>query len=389
MSPAERRGGGARFSVVVVEPTNRARTRLLRYLRDAVEAEAFSSIDALQQEIDLTAPWILVFGPSYGDEVGIKDVERLAQAYPSVGTILVVDQLSTEILQRALRAHIGDVLPGSGGANELQEAIARVAESLGGSPLSSPRGRREDLGRLVTVVSTKGGAGKSVVATDLGVLLAQTGRPTALVDADLQFGDIAIMLRLAPTHTIVDVMAAIRRLDPELLQELILRHEPSGLLVLPAPVEPAFADQIGAADVVRIVDTLRSFCDHVVVDTAPHLTDLVLALVEESDDILLVCPPEVPSVKNARLAVQTLRLLNVPLSKLRLVLNRSSTKGRLDRDEVEQALQLKAEVDIPDDPAVPDAINQGLPVVLAAPRSPAAKGYRKLAQLVLSNESRL
>ncbi len=390
MSTTHTSGSGDRFSVAVVEPTNRSRSRLVRLLKDALDVEAFPSIDVLQQEIDLSAPWILLFGPSYGDEPGIKEVQTLGQTHPLVGTVLIVDDLSTELLQRALRAQIGDVLRGPGEANELLESIARVADSLGGSPLSAAREHRDDLGRLITVVSTKGGAGKSVVASNIGVLLAQeTGRPAALLDADLQFGDIAIMLRIAPRHTIVDVMGVIRRLEPAVLQDLLLRHEPSGLLVLPAPVEPAFADQVGATDLVRIVNTLRSFCDYVVVDTAPQLTDLVLALLEESDDILLVCPPEVPTVKNAKLALQTFRLLNIPLSKVRLVLNRSTTKGKLDAGEVEKALQLKVEVEVPADSAVPQAVNEGVPVVMAAPRSPAAKGYRKLAQLVLSSESRL
>ncbi|HEX2272376.1 MAG TPA: P-loop NTPase [Acidimicrobiales bacterium] len=390
MSTAPNPSGDARFPVAVVEPTNRARGRIMRLLKDALDVDAFPSIEAVQQEIDLNTPWILVFGPSYGDDAGVKEVQRLAQAYPLARTVLIADDLSTELLQRALRAHIGDVLPAFADANELLEAIARVADSLGGTPVPSAGGKRDNLGRLITVVSTKGGAGKSVVASNVGVLLAQeTGGSAALVDADLQFGDIAIMLNVPPEHTIVDVMGVIRRLEPEMLRDLLLPHDPSGLLVLPAPVEPAFADQVGAADLVRIVNTLRVFCDYVVVDTAPQLNDVVLALLEESDDILLVCPPEVPSVKNARLALQTLRLLNIPLSKVRLVLNRSTTKGKVDPREVEKALQLKAEVEVPVDSAVPQAVNEGLPVVLAAPRSAAAKGYRKLAQLLVAGEPRV
>ncbi len=390
MSATQAPGSDTRFSVAVVEPTNRARSRLVRLLKDALDVDAFPSIEVAQQEIDLGSPWILVCGPSYGDEAGVKEVQSLAQVHPLLGTVLIVDQLSTELLQRALRAQIGDVLQGPGEANELLESIARVADSLGGSPLSAARGHRGDLGRLVTVVSTKGGAGKSVVASNVAVLLAeQTGGSAALVDADLQFGDIAIMLNLAPEHTIVDVMHAIRRLEPDVLRDLLLRHDPSGLLVLPAPVEPAFADQVGAADLVRIVNTLRRLCDYVVVDTAPQLTDVVLALLEESDEILLVCPPELPTVKNAKLALQTFRLLNIPLNKVRLILNRSTTKGKLDARNVEQALQLNADVEVPADAAVPQAVNEGVPVVLSAPRSAAAKGYRKVAELVISNEPRL
>lgn len=375
------------FSVAVVEPTNRARTRIVRLLKEAIDVDAFPSIEAMQRDVDLEAPWIVVFGPSYSADGGIKEVQRLAQAHASVGTLLVVDELGAEVLQQALRAHIGDVLEAPREANELLEAVARVADSLGGRAVAAAHRPDQELGRLITVVSTKGGAGKSVVASNLGVLLAQrTGNRTALVDADLQFGDAAIMLSLAPEHTIVDVMTVIRRLGPEVLGEILLRHDASGLWVLPAPIEPAFADQIGAADLVRIVNTLRAFCAYVVVDTAPQLNEIVLALLEECDNILLVCPPEVPSIKNAKLALQTFRLLNIPLSKVVLVLNRSTKKGKIDGRDIEQALQLKAEGEIPSDAAVSDSVNEGTPVVLYAPRSPAAKGLRKLADLVQTNE---
>jgi pilus assembly protein CpaE len=380
-------GGSTEFPVAVVEPVNRARTRLLRMLKDTLDVDDFATADALQGEVDLTSPWILVFGPSYADEAGVKEIQRLVLSHRHVGTVLVVDGLSTELLQHALRAQIGDVLEVPRDANELLESIARVADSMGGSPFSSARAQSVELGRLLTVVSTKGGAGKSVVASNLAVLLArESGAPTALVDADLQFGDAAIMLKLTPEHTIVDVMSVVRRLDPRVLGELLVRHDPSGLLVLPAPVEPAYADQVGGADLVRIVNTLRSFCAHVVVDTAPQLNDLVLGLLEESDEILLVCPPEVPSVKNAKLALQTFRLLNLPLSKVRLVLNRSTAKGSLGARDVQRVLQLEAGAEIPADPAVPESVNAGVPVALAAPRSPAAKALRKLAQVVLHGE---
>ena len=109
--------------------------------------------------------------------------------------------------------------------------------------------------------STKGGAGKSVVASNLGVSLAmRTDRPVVLVDADLQFGDIAVMLKLAPQHTIVDAVSSMDRLDAGLVQNLLATHPPSGLKVLPAPLEPAYADQISADDVTKIVEILRSFC---------------------------------------------------------------------------------------------------------------------------------
>src|SRR5207245_4874564 len=125
---------------------------------------------------------------------------------------------------------------------------------------AGPEPSEAEEARVITVFSTKGGAGKSVIASNLAVLLARNAPgPVVLVDADLQFGDLAVMLKLTPQHTIVDAVGSINRLDTQLMQSLLVRHDPSGLLVLPAPVEPAFADQVSGADMVRIVNILRYF----------------------------------------------------------------------------------------------------------------------------------
>ena len=239
-----------------------------------------------------------------------------------------------------------------------------------------------ELGRVITVFSTKGGAGKSVIATNLAVVLAQrSSKPVVLIDADLQFGDIAVMLKLSPQHTIVDAVSALDRLDASLLQNLLIQHGPSGLLVLPAPLEPAFADQIGAAEMVRIVEILRSFCSFVVVDTPAYFNDVVLGLIEVSDDVLLVAGMDIPNIKNVKIGLQTLRLLNTPMEKLRLILNRANSKVKLDVGEVERTLGVQADALIPSDVVVPQAVNKGEAVVLNAPKSGVAKSLEQLADL--------
>jgi pilus assembly protein CpaE len=239
-------------------------------------------------------------------------------------------------------------------------------------------------GKLTTVFSPKGGSGTSVIATNLAVALARrSSGVVALVDADLQFGDIAVMLKTKLEHTIVDAAAAGDRLDSLLLQSLMFRHEPSGLMVLPAPIEPALAEKVGVDDVRRIIEVLRSFCDHVVVDTPSSLNDLVLTLVDESDDIVLVSAMEVPSVKNMKLGVQTLRLLETPTSKFKLVLVRPHVKVQMEVGDVERALALEASVIVPNDAAVPVSLNKCVPVVLDAPRSPVSKSIEALADLFL------
>lgn len=236
--------------------------------------------------------------------------------------------------------------------------------------------------QVITVFSTKGGAGKSVVASNLAVLLAgRSEKPVVLVDADLQFGDIAVMLKLAPQHTVVDAVSSIDRLDVDRLKSLLATHQPSGLLVLPAPREPAFADQITAANMIEILNLLRSFAGYVVIDTPAYFNEVVLGLIEESTDLLLVAGMDIPNIKNVKIGLQTLRMLNTPMSKIHLVLNRANSKVKLDVAEVERTLQVKAECQLPSEIAVPQSVNKGTPVVIDAPRSAVSRSFEHLADL--------
>jgi pilus assembly protein CpaE len=216
----------------------------------------------------------------------------------------------------------------------------------------------------------------------------RSDRPVVLVDADLQFGDVAVMLKLAPQRTNVDAVGAIEHLDAAMLQDMLIRHDPSGLLVLPAPLEPAFADQINAEYMTRIIEILRSFCSFVVVDTPAYFNEIVLNLIEQSDDVLLVAGMDIPNIKNVKIGLQTLRLLNTPMSKLHLVLNRANAKVKLDVNEVERTLQVRADSQIPSDVAVPQAVNKGNPVVLDAPKSGVAKSLEQLADMFLPTEEK-
>ena len=353
-------------------------------LGEAVAAASFSSIEALEDKVDPGTPLVIVFGPSYSDATGLKEVQALTRGRPEVAAVMVVPELNTQMLQQALRAGVRDVVAAPADTGQLMEAIDRAAETISITPAPSV-GQPEALveqGRMICVFSTKGGAGKSVVASNLAIVLARKSKaPVALVDADLQFGDAAVMLKLTPQHTIVDAVSAINRLDSSLMQSLLVRHDPSGLLVLPAPVEPAFADQVSGADMVRIVNILRSFCSYVVIDTPAHFNDVVLALLEESDDILLISGMDIPNIKNVKLGLQTLRLLNIPVTKLKLVLNRSNSKVKLDIGEVERTLQMKADALIPSDILVPQSVNKGVPAVLDAPKSAVSKSMEQLAGL--------
>jgi pilus assembly protein CpaE len=377
--------------VAVIDDDQAVRSRLAMQLGE--RAEPMESMAGLATMMDGT-PLVVVIGPSC---VGSGDLEKITadlQTRQEIGMILVTDELSTELLQGALRSGVKDVLTAPVETDQLTASIDRVTATLGAfAPRDSFGGSDAaaaadvgERGQVVTVFSTKGGAGKSMLAANLAVVLARRSeRPVVLVDADLQFGDIAVMLKLAPQHTIVDAVGSLDRLDEQLLRQFLMRHEPSGLLILPAPLEPSFADQISASEMVRIVQLLRTFCEYVVIDTPAYFNEVVLGLIEESDEVLLIAGMDIPNIKNVKIGLQTLRLLNVPMTKLHLVLNRANSKVKLDVSEVERTRQIKAESLIPSDVVVPQSVNKGTPVVLDAPKSGVAKSIEQLANMFAPN----
>ncbi len=379
-----RGANGTEVNVVVVEPDDITRSRLLVQLGEDVSC--FPSAEELVPFLN-GEPVVMILGPSCAVDGSLAAVDLVLRKHQEIGAILVAEELTTNLLQQALRSGVKDVLAAPADDLQLAEAISRVTPGLSSSstvpveddPLLSGDG---DLAHVITVFSTKGGAGKSVIATNLGVVLAQRSeKPVCLVDADLQFGDIAVMLKLAPQHTIVDAVSSLDRLDASLLQSLLITHESSGLKILPAPLEPAFADQIGAAEMVQIIEILKRFCSYVIVDTPAYFNDVVLGIIEASDDVLLVAGMDIPNIKNVKIGLQTLRLLNTPMEKLRLILNRANSKVKLDVTEVERTLQVSADVLIPSDIIVPQSVNRGVPLVQTAKRSGVAKAIGEIADI--------
>jgi pilus assembly protein CpaE len=369
------------LALAVVDPDPKLRTRLALQLGEDANVLTYSEVAALAEYASPAGPLVVVFGPGLADAAGLADIERFTRARPDAGAILVASELSTNLLQQALRSGVRDVLGAPTEATSLIESVERVSGTLTMVPaLPTSVDEGGQAGRVITVSSTKGGSGKSVVATNLATALArQSSRPVVLVDADLQFGDVAVMMRLVTPHTLVDAVSAQGRLDAQFLQSLLIRHEPSGLLVLPAPLEPSFAERVSGSDMTRIIELLRSFCAYVVIDTPAQFNDVVIALIEHSDDVVVVAGLDIPNIKNTKLGLQTLRLIEVGEEKLTLLLNRVDTKVQLDVAEVERTLAMRAECLVPSDIAVPQSVNKGVPVVLDAPRSEAARAFEALA----------
>lgn len=337
-------------------------------------------------------PIVAVLGPSCIDPTDLAAVERWSRSNPEVGTILVTSELTTTLLHTALRAGVKDVLSAPIDQMQLVDTVSRVADGLSsGGPTSGPATHEPvgldllnemegDPGKVITVFSTKGGSGKSVTATNLACALAKSSPdPVVLIDGHLQFGDVAVMLKLQPQHTVADAISQIDKLDPSMLGQFLTTHEPSGLKVLPAPLEPTFADQITGEQMVKLIEILRGIAGHVIIDLPSFFNDVVLSVIEASSEIILVAGLDIPNIKNVKIGLSTLALLNVPKEQLHVVLNRADSKVKLDVGEVEKTLQITAAAHVPSDVVVPISVNKGSPVVMSAPKSDVARAFEQLA----------
>jgi pilus assembly protein CpaE len=241
-----------------------------------------------------------------------------------------------------------------------------------------------DRGKVVTVFSPKGGSGKTVLATNLAAATARSGVDTLLIDLDLQFGDSALTLAVSPRATIADLAASAGDIDLEKLKAFVSTDSRTGLSLLPSPKRPEEADLVGAPQLAAILEAARSGFGAVVIDTGPLFDAPMLAALDHTEQLLLVCNPEVTSLKNVRIGLETIDRLGFPRERVSLVANRIGAAGAVARDDIEDALDTKIAFELPDDPEVPAAINRALPVVLADEGTSFSQAAGRLADTVFA-----
>jgi pilus assembly protein CpaE len=343
------------------------------------DSRVVSNLDELKRSIsDSPDEYAIVLGPTVDLEAAAALADTLRVTRPTISVILIRRRVDTSVLAEALRSGMREVvderdLTGLGAAVSRAEQVWRALTGSSDTPSAGSRGK------VVTVFSPKGGVGKTTLAVNLAVALAQNGgRKVCLVDLDLAFGDIAITLQLFPARTIADAVHLQSGLDFPVLEPLLTDYQ-DGLCTLVAPVQPDAKDNIPASLVGRILSLLKHNFDFVVVDTAPAFDEFVLQAFDETDEMLLVTTLDVPTLKNVKVAVETLDLLNFPKPKRHLVLNRADDKVGLSADQVESTLDMRIAASLPTSSQVAHATNSGEPILLAAPKHQVSQALNKLA----------
>jgi len=319
---------------------------------------------------------------------GIAATEAISCGIAGCAIIIMSVQGEQEYLRQAMVAGAREYIVKPFTSDELISSIYRVYD-LEQRRQVKLQGELQDTpgGEVITVFSTKGGVGKSTIAVNLGVSLSQEfGFSVAIVDLDLQFGDVAVLLNLIPRQTISDLAAEMNHLDEELLESYLVRHG-SGVRVLAAPSRPEYAELVSAELVEKVIKILQDCYDYVIIDTPGLFTDSSMVALDYSQQILLILSLDLPTLKNNKLGLEALNSLNHK-DKIKVVLNRSTLELGIGPEDVEMSLGVSLTAQLPSDGrVVVGAVNKGKPFVLSHPQSRVAESLRYLArEIARSNQ---
>lgn len=329
-------------------------------------------------------PEVIVLDTVEDDTAALALAGRLHHECPGIAVVLVTDH-PEELGLAALRAGACDVVRLDCEDHELSAVLdraTRIAQStpqLAGDPAAP--GNSDSRGRVISVVSPKGGVGKTTIATNLAVGLARTAPlSTVLVDLDVQFGDVASALNLDPEHTLLDVVRGPAVQDSMVLKTFLTQHE-TGLYAVCGPSSPADADAVSAADVAQLLQTLASEFRYVVVDTAPGLDDHALAAIDQTNELILVASLDVPGVRGLRKELDILRDLGLGFDRQHVLVNFADAHSGLTKADVEANIGTGVDLVLPRTRGTAASINQGIPLLQNDTKDPMAKQLRKLVDL--------
>jgi pilus assembly protein CpaE len=333
---------------------------------------------------------------------GIQATEMLAQEVPGSPVVIMSVQGERDYLRRAMQSGAREFLIKPFSGDELIASIRRVyqleqkkesflAKTTGGTAApaapaagGTPAAKRAEQGQVLFFYSGKGGVGKSLIAANLAVSMAnETKGKVALVDLDLQFGDIGVLLNLDHSQGITDLVENIDHMDPDFIREIMV-DGPYGIKVLLTPISPELADLVTVDHVRRIFGELRKMFDYIIVDSSAHLGEINLEVLDHADKVVVVTSLSIPAIKNTKLALKIFDSLSISPDRVVLLLNKSDAHSEFNKESVEANLRFPIAGQIPNDPKlVINSINRGNPFVTTHPESEISQRIRELVAKLL------
>ena len=321
-------------------------------------------------ELQAAADLVIVGCAEFPDQA-VHVIEAAVRQRSDRPVVVVYGGKPNGFLQRAFEAGADDLITLPQPPENLRFALEKAVARRRGAATPTT-------GSLIAILGPKGGTGKTLTSCNLAVALAQAGRRPVIVDLDLQFGDVGLSLGLTPDRTIFDLASAGGSLDAEKVDGFLVLH-PSGAKALLAPVRPDQAATVTPALLREVYEILRASYDFVIVDTPPAFTPEVIATVDMASHLCVVGMLDALSLKDTKIGVETLGQMGCNVDEIKLVLNRSDSNVGISQSDVERLLGRRPDVLVPSDRAIPRALTVGQPIVIAEPRSGAAKAFTGLA----------
>lgn len=357
---------------------------------DVVVVAQCNTIGMAHRHLVIDSPDIALLDLRLPDSLSF--LESLAEGYPETAAIVLLPAEQMPKLQQAWLAGARgfSLIPFSGDdlliivrqvyAAELEKRQRRLAESVVPDVVEPPAG-----GQVIAISGVKGGVGRTLIAVNLAVALAQeSGESVALVEGHASLGDVALLLNAHPLHTLVDLAMEPRELDSDLIRGALVTHA-SGVKVLFAARTMEDGTRMTPELLAGALYQLRRAVRYVVVDTAPVVDDVLSEALTSADVVLVVITPEVPALRWATLLLQAAQSEDFPAGKLRLLLNREGIAGGVGRSDIAERLGVPIAIALPDDPAlVTYSVNRGVPLMQSHPKSLLARRIRELAQQLVT-----
>jgi pilus assembly protein CpaE len=390
--------GGEKIRVLIVDDIPETRENLRKLLNFENDVEVVAAASSGEEGIQFAKeyqPHIVLMDINMPGVDGISASEAIAREAPAAQVIMMSVQSEADYLRRSMLAGARDFLTKPFTGDELIATIRRVYEMgesrrramptmqpTAAGPMAATAAPLRPEGKIVAVFAPKGGAGCTIIAVNLAIALHRvTQQSVVLVDANLQFGDIAVLLHLQPTHSIVDLVQQIEDMDSGLLDTVLSPHS-AGVKVLLAPPRPEMADLVLPEHLQRILGELRRRYDYVVVDTWTSLHDTVLVVLDSADLIVLPTTPDISSLRNVRLFFEVTDQLGYPPEKIALVLNKSDQRrSGIRAGDIEESIKHPIAVEIPlDDVVALRSVNRGVPFVISDGSRPISQAISRLAE---------
>lgn len=351
--------------------------------------EAQNGLEAVELARELR-PDVILMDINMPEMDGIKATKTITEEGLEGSVIIMSIQGEKEYIKRAMSAGARDYVIKPFGVNELIEGIRRVYQvdqakkKKIANPISGPKLQS----KVISVFSTKGGVGKTTIATNLAVAIANSKKKVALLDFDLQFGDVAISLNLYVKNTITELVKDLINVEHEndMIEEYMLTHY-SGVKVLAAPIKPENAEYVNSEHIKKVINILKSRFEYIIIDTAQGFDDTVITALDDSDTILYVSSLDLPSIKNTKNGLEVMKTLNYSNEKVKVVVNKSNESFGIKHLDFKAALNVDLWAIIPDDLAsVAISVNNGHPLVSHRRSSAVSKRINKLAQTLIQGE---